>query len=45
METLFIIACMIMSGLLVWGIGWYCLLAGGIATAFMMLLFRIASHN
>lgn len=45
METLFIIACMIMSGLLVWGIGWYYLLAGGLATAVMMVLFKIASHN
>lgn len=46
MDTLFIIACLIMSGLLIWELGWLCLLAPCIGTLLMLALFRaVGSGN
>ena len=42
METLFIIACTIMSALLIWELGWLCLLAPCIGTLLMLALFHAA---
>ncbi len=45
METIFIAICCLMTGLLVWGIGWYYLLASGIATLFMVTLFKFTDPS
>lgn len=41
MEVAFITICTVMTGLLIWGLGWYVLLAGSVAAVFMHTLFRM----
>lgn len=45
MENAFICACTIMTALLIWGLGWYYLLASGFATIFMLTLFKTTDPN
>lgn len=45
METIFILICGLMTGLLVWGIGWYYLLATGFATIFMITLYKLTDPS
>lgn len=42
METLFIIICTIMTGLLISSLGWYYLLASGFATLCMLAIFKVS---
>lgn len=42
MEILFIAICTIMTGLMIWWLGWWYLAASGIATFFMMAIFKVA---
>ena len=42
MEILFIIICAVMTGLLVWGLEWYYLLASGFATLCMLAIFKVS---
>jgi hypothetical protein len=45
MDILFIAICLIMTGLLIWGLGWYYLVASSLATLCMWCIFKAAGTH
>lgn len=44
MDILFAATCVLMTALLMWGLGWYYLIASGLGGLLMMALFKISRH-